>query len=205
MKYKFFLILLIITTYIIVLSTYCLYFEENEVIYVLYNNIFTFMALIIIYLFFITKKRLVAFEMIRYNCFKDYFKKLSLDFLLFNVVTMVSLAIANMIIANILKSNVNIYFIIFNSIHLFLIFEIIDFAMISMIFKRNFVFISFLMSTVIFLLYTFNLIGFEIPSIFNIFNFLNTHNNLMNMLIHYILWFYISYLLINKNWKKVEL
>lgn len=203
LKYKIYLILIIFyNTFSVCMLIFVPSIRHSNSF--IYENLY-FILFIFMYYFFTVRKKPLDFEYHKHSKKKDYIMDNILKYSLFNLLSVLIILVSNILIAISFQIDMNFHLHFVYSIHLFIIFEIIYVFILSVIYKKKFVLLFSIYYFIFFLLYVLNISVFSESLIPNIFKYYTNSNQYISILIHYLLWGFIGYLLVEKNCERIEI
>ncbi len=179
--------------------------KEYVSIHVFYKGFIFFTIFFIIESVNFQKNMKLPLDLHRNNTKKNYVILMIKNFTLDNLFSIVMIGILNLLILLFIHVNISFYWMIYYSSNLFMIFEITFLIVLAGRFanKESVYTIFCFVGLIIF--YLFASMNLSLGISINPLTFIFKNSNIINISVHYLLWGYGSYLLMDYKCKKIEL
>lgn len=202
MKYK--KIVLILLFYFIGMSLFTHYINSDVTLSYFYNNIIFMIIYLFIFNLFINNKISLLLRLYKFKNKCSYYmcniKKFTID----NVVVNLGIVLINSLIIKINCNCFDLYLMFYYFFNMFIIMEIMYIIIISFSLKKTFNLVRYFLIVVFLIMFNFTGFDFSVTPL-NIFKYLFYEGDFYLLIIHYLIWLYGCYLLLDYNSKVMEI
>lgn len=202
MKYKKFILVLLF--YFIVVLIFVNYANNDITLKYFYSNIIFIIIYLFIFNLFINNKVSLLLQLYKFKNRHNYYiyniKKFTID----NVIVNLGIILINSFIIKIKCDHIDLYLVFYYFFNMFIIMEIMYMIIISFSFKKAFNVVRYFLLVIFLIMFNFAGFDFSVTPL-NIFKYLIYKGELYLLIIHYLIWVYGCYLLLDYNSKVIEI